>query len=451
MRKRIPFLVAAVALVNSALPTEGLRAADWPTYRHDLARSGATEETLPARLHRQWVYRAPHPSSPAWPEPGRELNRLAFDYAYEVTAAGGLVYYGSSADHKVYAIELETGRPRWSFFTEGPVRFAPTIQDGRVFACSDDGRLYCLSAKDGALAWRFRGGPRDERMLGNGQMISRWPLRAGLGIDGGTLYFAAGMWPNEGVYIYALDARRGTVIWKNETSGSDYREQPHPPSVAVTGVAPQGCLLAHEGRLFVPTGRNVPAAFDCHTGRLLYYHSRPRSWGDRWGGTWNMLSGGLLFGWRCHFEPDGDVRLGEFQPVKDDGLAAFDAESGEIRRDFPGKRRAVIHNGTLYMSGSGRIDAYDFDAWARGAKPSECIRWSAPHDRAYALILAGTLSWSAARKPSRPYRPIRARSSGKTAFPARHVAWRWPTGGCWSARPPARSPVTGPRRSTSPA
>ena len=236
-----------------------------------------------------------------------------------------------------------------------------------------------------AVPWRSDG--RED--LGNGQMMSRWPLRSGVGVDGGRLYFAAGMWPNEGVYLYALDSRRGTVIWKNGTSGSDYRAQPHPPSVAVTGVAPQGCVLAHDGQLFVPTGRNVPAAFDCRTGQLLYYHSRPRSWGDRWGGTWNMLAGGLLFGWRCHFEPDGDVRLGEFQPVNDDGLIAFDAKTGEIRRDFPGKLRAVVHNGTLYMSGSGRIDAYDFDSWARGAKLSECTKWSAPHDRAYAMILAG--------------------------------------------------------------
>ena len=129
-----------------------------------------TDETLSARLHPQWVYKAPHAPIPAWPEPGRELNRLAFDYAYEITAAGGWVYYGSSADHKVYAIELESGLPRWSFFTEGPVRFAPTIEAGRVFACSDDGWLYCLSAEDGTLLWRFRGGPKDERMLGS-QMI----------------------------------------------------------------------------------------------------------------------------------------------------------------------------------------------------------------------------------------------------------------------------------------
>jgi len=75
-------------------------------------------------LQRQWVYAAAHAPRPAWPEPGRELNRLAFDYAYAVTVAKGMACFGSSADHKVYAIDLGTGLERWSFFTEGPVRFA---------------------------------------------------------------------------------------------------------------------------------------------------------------------------------------------------------------------------------------------------------------------------------------------------------------------------------------
>ena len=387
-RKRV---LMALALVGTSLcAAKGLWAADWPAYLHDLARSGVTEDALPAPLHAQWIHQPAHAPRPAWPEPGRELNRLAFDYGYEVTAAGGLVYFGSSADHKVYAIELDGGRPRWSFFTEGPVRFAPAIEGERVFVASDDGRLYCLSASDGALLWRFQGGPNDERMLGNQQMISRWPLRSGVAVDAGTVYFSAGMWPNEGVYFYALDAESGKVLWKNETSGIDYRRQPHPPSVAVTGVAPQGYVSGHEGQLFLPTGRNVPAAYDRRTGELLYYHSRPTTWGDRWGGAWTMLHGGLLFNWRCHVAPDTDARLDEFSPHKDDGLIAFDAATGSVKRDFPGKRCAVVKDGTLYMSGGGQVDAYDFASWVGGAKPSDCTKWSAPHDRAYAMILAGT-------------------------------------------------------------
>jgi len=381
-------VVITIVLIGSALAS-GLRAADWPAYRHDLARSGVTAESLSAPLHRQWSYAAAHAPRPAWPEPGRELNRLDFDYAYEVTVAGGLVYFGSSADHKVYAIGLDGGNQRWSLFTEGPVRFAPAIEGERLFVASDDGWLYCLAAADGRLLWRFHGGPTDERMIGNEQMISRWPLRSGVAVDRGTVYLSAGMWPNEGVYFYALDAENGEVVWKNETSGIDYLNQPHPPSCAVTGVSPQGYVLGSEDQLFLPTGRNVPAAYDRHTGRTLYYRSRPATWGDRWGGCWNMLAGGLLFGWRCHVGPDINVQLGEYPPDKNDGIVAFDAKTSAVKRDFPGKLCAVASGGTLYMSGSGNVTAYDFESWSRGAKPDDCVKWETPHERAYSLIMAG--------------------------------------------------------------
>ncbi len=386
----MPCVVAALIALGAVFSfNRDLPAADWPNYRHDLARSGATEEPLATPLHRQWVHRAAHPPRPAWPEPGREVNRLAFDYAYEVTAAGGRVYFGSSADHKVYAIDLQSGRPLWSFFTEGPVRFAPAIEGGRVFVASDDGWLYCLSADNGVLLWRFHGGPRDERMIGNQQMISRWPLRSGVAVEDGTVYFSAGMWPSEGVYLYALAADGGKVLWKNETSGVEYLDQPHPPSDSMTGVAPQGYVLGSPDQLFLPTGRNVPAAYDRKGGELLYYHSRPTTWGDRWGGSWSMLASGLLFSWRCDVLPDCNVELGECMPDKDDGIIAFDAKSGSVRRDFPGKRCAVVHGDTIYLSGSGKIDACDLQSWTQGKSLADGARWSATQGRTYAMILAG--------------------------------------------------------------
>jgi len=383
------FVISIAVFCIGLAPASGLRGADWPAYRHDLARSGVTQERLQVPLHRQWSYVAAHAPRPAWPEPGRELNRLAFDYACEVTVASGLVYFGSSADHKVYALDLGTGQERWSFFTEGPVRFAPTTEGERVFVACDDGWLYCLSAAEGKLLWRFHGGPREEKVMGNEQMISRWPLRAGVGVEDGIVYFAAGMWPSEGVYVYALRAEDGKILWENNTSGTNYVKQPHPGSFSMTGVAPQGYVLGHRGQIFVPTGRNVPAAYDRETGKLLYYRSAPTSWGNRWGGSWNFLASGLLFGWRCHHGPDIDVRLGEYPPDKNDGIVVFDAKTGKERREFPGKLRAVVSGDTLYASGSGKVTAYDLRAWVNGARPTDCTKWETPHGRAYSVIMAG--------------------------------------------------------------
>ena len=57
-------------------------------------------------------------------------------------------------------------------------------------------------------------------------MISRWPIRTGVLVLGDVAYFAAGMWPSEGIYLWALDAATGRRIWCNDTSGTMYIHLP---------------------------------------------------------------------------------------------------------------------------------------------------------------------------------------------------------------------------------
>jgi outer membrane protein assembly factor BamB len=102
---------------------------------------------------------------------------MLFDRAADVAVAGGAVFFGNSVDGQIRAIDAVTGRPRWTFFTAAPVRFAPAVWKDRVFAVSDDGYLYCLAAADGTLIRRWRGGPTDQMILGNSRMVSRWPAR----------------------------------------------------------------------------------------------------------------------------------------------------------------------------------------------------------------------------------------------------------------------------------
>ena len=72
---------------------------------------------------------------------------------------------------------------RWTFFTEGPVRFAPSIWKDQVYVGSDDGYAYCLKSTDGKLVWKYRAGPSDEKVLGNGRRISLWPVRTSVLVD----------------------------------------------------------------------------------------------------------------------------------------------------------------------------------------------------------------------------------------------------------------------------
>ena len=406
----------------------------WPAYRHDNARSGVTSERLAVPLHLQWTHTPRHTPRPAWPEPGKELHRMPFDYAYHVTIAHGLVFYGSSADHQVHALDLETGEERWRFFTEGPVRFAPAVAGQRLFAASDDGWLYCLDATDGRLLWRFRGGPRDERLIGNDQMISRWPGRSGVLVDDGVAFFTAGMWSPDGVYAYALRPEDGSVIWRNDTCGVQYMKLPHDYLEGIAGVSPQGYMLMCRDTLVVPNGRAMPAGFDRKTGELRFCRNAASKLHHA-GGSWNMASGGLIIGERHPLHMDRHAEVAESEPVPGDGLIAWAFDTGDQILAVAGKHRAVVHGGIVYATGDGALTAVKVEllalksgafystgrvdpalpgthvhpmGWWRGAEypwyPSKVVpvyphpaEWEADLGRTYELILAGNLVVTAGR------------------------------------------------------
>ncbi|NUQ63604.1 MAG: PQQ-binding-like beta-propeller repeat protein [Pirellulales bacterium] len=197
---------------------------------------------------------------------------MPYDRAYEPVIAGGTLYYGTSSDGKIVAVDAATGSPRWTCFADGPVRFAPAAWRDRIFVASDDGHLYCLSSADGRVQWKLRGGPEADMLLGNDRMISRWPARGAPVVVGDQVYFAAGIWPSEGIFLYAVDAATGRKEWCNDSSGNIDMPQPHGGAQAVSGVAAQGWLAIDGETLLVPTGRAVPAAFDRASGQFRYFH-----------------------------------------------------------------------------------------------------------------------------------------------------------------------------------
>ena len=280
------------------------QAADWPTYQHDYARTGVARESLLAPFTDGWVHRSRHAPRPAWRGEAKwdgwnkvyDLkSRQIFDYAYHPVIADGLLYYGSSADDKIYCLDAATGEQRWTFFTEGPVRLAPTIAEGRVFVGSDDGQAYCLDAKSGKLIWKTQLGPRDYRIPGNSRIISRWPLRTGIIVIGDLAYCAAGMFPSEGVLITAIEADTGKIKWQQKQ----------------TDLPAQGYMLASHTRLYVPAGRNNPVVLNRADGKRIRVVSGQ-------GGTYALLTGdNLVFG------PGKTGTLGFVESNQSDQLATF--------------------------------------------------------------------------------------------------------------------------------
>jgi len=263
------------AFVSTSMLLCTAAGADWPMVRGNAARSGYSPatESIGAGMVLQWVRNTDKPPRPAWPR----STRVADDRAPHVVAAAGKLFFGNSADCHIYALSAAAGKEVWSFATDAPVRFAPALWKNsagkwRVFSVSDDGVLYCLDSASGKLLWQRRGGPERRMLLGNGRMISRWPARGGPVVKDNVVYFGAGIWPSEGIWIYALNAADGKTIWCNSDSGAILMPQPHGGAMANSGITAQGYLVATDDQLFVPTGRAVPAALDRKTGKLQYFH-----------------------------------------------------------------------------------------------------------------------------------------------------------------------------------
>ena len=313
------------------------RGGDWPAWRYDAGRTGTSPEELPAKLYLQWALELPTPR-PAWPPTQRKLQ---FDAAYEPIVAGTTLFVPSMVRDRLTAYDTETGKERWRFYANGPVRFAPVAWHGKVYFVSDDGCLYCVDAGDGRLVWRFRGGPSDRAVLGNGRLISTWPARGAPVIVDGTVYFAAGIWPFMGIFIHALDAATGKVVWENSGSGSAFVAQQH-GGWSFAGVAPQGYLAATDEHLLVAGGRTVPAVYERKTGKFLYFHVGDRALGRSAGGYGVTVRGEWFLNHGAMYAlADGAPLVRTASTVVDDELA-YSLATQRVTRRTRGTRTASL-------------------------------------------------------------------------------------------------------------
>ena len=115
--------------------------------------------------------------------------------------------------HRVIAFSAEDGKQLWSYTAGGPVDSPPTIMGGLcIFGCSD-GKVYCLRASDGELAWRFDAAPFETRLMDDEQLESVWPVPGSVLVQDGKCWFAAGRssYLDGGIHVCCLDPVTGEV------------------------------------------------------------------------------------------------------------------------------------------------------------------------------------------------------------------------------------------------
>lgn len=351
---------------------------DWPMWRCDSGRTAVSPDPLPEGAPKLVWERAFTPRVQVWDSP---LNNylMQYDKAFEPIVSGQTLMVGFNDSDKLIAIDTRTGKTRWTFYCDGPIRLAPVANNNKVYFGSDDGYFYCVDIASGKELWKFQAAPAGKRLIGNHRIISMWPVRGGPVIEDGRVYFSAGIWPFMGVFIYALDAETGKVIWLNDHDSIRYRAQPHKPSMAFAGVAPQGAFVVSKDKLLVPGGRSIPAIVDRSTGDVIRYDFDKYS---------KYLGGDFA-------AAIGDVYYTRARDEKrPPGATLFEVSSGKrlLKRNISGM--PVLDDGIVYFSGD-EVAAYKSDE--NGKLLSTKPLWSLKVDASGDLIKAGKRLYAAGK------------------------------------------------------
>jgi len=282
---------------------------DWPTLRHDAARSGATPAEVPAEL------------GPAWQtELGGRLS--------SVTIAAGKVFVAVVDEHRVSALDAKTGELLWDYTAGGRVDSPPTIHAGWCLFGAADGYVYCLRAEDGELAWRFRAAPRERRVVAYGQVESAWPVHGSVLVDEGVVCFAAGRssYLDGGIRLYRLEAATGKLLSENRLDSRDPKTGYQPKGVVsqfdIPGALPD--VLSSDGRFLYMRQRKFDRQGNPLPGGGRHLYSPTGLLDDTWWHRSYWIFGSRYYtGYRDWFRAGREVPAGRILVFDDEAVYGF--------------------------------------------------------------------------------------------------------------------------------
>ena len=202
--------------------------------------SNASAAKVPGKVVQRWSFALAKPYvNPEYPS---DRSETSYEAAQPI-AVGSLVIT-SGPDGSVRALDLQAGKPLWTFYTGGQIAQSPAIVEGRAYVPSGDGILYCLEAVTGRELCAFSQAPAERRIMAYGHLVSTWPLFAGVLVQDGVVFTAASLLNMDATHVYALDAKTGRIFWQNNSSGLPYEK-------SEDGATAVGTLTVAQGRLWL--------------------------------------------------------------------------------------------------------------------------------------------------------------------------------------------------------
>ena len=193
--------------------------------------------------------------------------------------------FGHDARHTGYSCSSapDDNNTLWNYTTGDRVLSSPVVVDGRIFAGSDDRKIYCLDADNGTEIWSYTTGGSvysspavvdDKVFVGSSEKLcclyeddgtERWIYTTGYwrftspAVADGKVFFGSYEWDNYAhTYnggIYCLDADDGTKIWTHEI-----RDSVSSPVVA-------------DGKVFFGSGDDKIYCLNADTGAFIWSYT----------------------------------------------------------------------------------------------------------------------------------------------------------------------------------
>jgi outer membrane protein assembly factor BamB len=131
----------AIALAGIMIGALSASAADWPTFRGNMQRTGYNHKAITMLPTATWLWKTSLPG-PVYSSPAVQDS---------------LLFIGA-ADSNVYAINVRTGERVWTFKTNDHVESTPLISSDKLYAGSNDGFIYSLALSSGQKIAQFSAG-----------------------------------------------------------------------------------------------------------------------------------------------------------------------------------------------------------------------------------------------------------------------------------------------------
>lgn len=183
-------LVLLATLPTTAAPAAP--SADWPAFHNGGMLTGEAEPIAPPPMKLRWTFRTGRDEVPAT-RPTTQSSLGPGHFEGSAVIADGFVYIGDTSG-VLNAIDLKTGKAKWSYRAEDGFASTPLVFNGKVLIGDESGFFHAINAADGHMLWKFDAGGS--------------PVHSSANRQGDRIVFGT-----DGADIFCVDANTGKQIW----------------------------------------------------------------------------------------------------------------------------------------------------------------------------------------------------------------------------------------------